>query len=691
MGEATGAPVLDVRELSVVYRPDGDAVPVVRGVSFAIAPGEALGLIGESGSGKSTIAFALMRHLKDGRATAARMALAGEELLAVSPRRLAALRGDRMAMVYQDPMSALNPLLRVGEQVAEGIRRHEGAGRAAAAWRAVALLEQVNLPDPAGMAHRFPHQLSGGQQQRVVIAMAIACRPALLIMDEPTTGLDVTTEAVILDLIGDLRRRLGLAVLFISHNLAVVGEVCDRIGVLYAGELVEQGPTGQVLREPRHPYTIGLLQTLPQPDGRRRALTTIPGRLPDLRQLPTGCVFAPRCELAGAPCQTRPTLETVAPGHVSRCHFRATLAAPKPTQVRGDLVTHAEPAGAVPRLSVDGLRKSYGARVGLPFRRRAGTPALSGVSLSIGPGETHALVGESGSGKSTLALCVAGLLRPDAGRLRLDGAALAARVERRGRAAQRAVQLVFQNPESALNPRRTAGEAVGRPLRLYHGLSGAALRRRTIALLNAVTLDERLMDRYPRDLSGGEKQRVAIARAFAAEPALVICDEPTSALDVSVQASVLNELAALQARTGTSFLFITHDLGVVGAIADTVTVLFAGVVMEQGPAAALFAAPNHPYTEALIAAMPRLDMPGRQSRVRLSSRPASAGGGCVFEARCPRKLGAVCEQTPPTWRQLSPAHGMACHIPPETLRALQGGETGDATAAAPARIGALTA
>jgi peptide/nickel transport system ATP-binding protein len=681
-----GAPVLDVQELSVVYRPDGDAVPVVRGVSFAIAPGEALGLIGESGSGKSTIAFALMRHLKDGRATAGRMA--GEDILAASPRRLAELRGGRMAMVYQDPMSALNPLLRVGEQVAEGIRRHEGVGRAEAARRAVGLLEQVNLPDPAAMARRFPHQLSGGQQQRVVIAMAIACRPALLIMDEPTTGLDVTTEAVILDLIGDLRRRLGLAVLFISHNLAVVGEVCDRIGVLYAGELVEQGPTAQVLREPRHPYTIGLLRTLPRPDGGRRALTTIPGRLPDLRHLPAGCVFAPRCELASALCQTRPTLDAVAPGHDSRCHFRATLAAPKTAPARGDAVARVQPEGAIPRLSVDGLRKSYGGRVGLPFRRRAGAPALSGVGLSIGPGETHALVGESGSGKSTLALCVAGLLRPDAGRLRLDGTALAARVERRGRAAQQAVQLVFQNPESALNPRRTAGEAVGRPLRLYHGLSGEALRRRTIALLNAVTLDERFLDRYPRDLSGGEKQRVAIARAFAAEPALVVCDEPTSALDVSVQASVLNELAALQARTGTSFLFITHDLGVVGAIADTVTVLFAGVVMEQGPATALFAAPNHPYTEALIAAMPRLEAPARQSRVRLSSRPASAGGGCAFEARCPRKLGALCEQTPPPWRQLALGHGMACHIPPDTLRALQGV---DIAATAPARMGALMA
>ncbi|WP_431283130.1 dipeptide ABC transporter ATP-binding protein [Humitalea sp. 24SJ18S-53] len=659
-------PVLEVQNLSVDYGP----LKAVRDISFSIAPGEALGLIGESGSGKSTVAFALMRHLRGGAVRADRMALQGEDLLAMPQKRLAVIRGASMAMVYQDPMSALNPLIRVGEQIAEALRRHTGLARDAAWQRAVALLDQVELPRPAEMARRYPHQLSGGQQQRVVIAMAIACRPALLIMDEPTTGLDVTTEAVILDLIRVLRREIGAAVLFISHNLAVVGQVCDRVGVLYGGEFVEQGTAQEVLRRPRHPYTIGLMQALPRPEAARTSLATIPGRLPDLRQVPSGCIFAPRCGFATDICTTRPALDDVATGHASRCHFRDTVTAPPLPPI--PTVDRAARATAVPRLDLQDLRKWYGRSAALPFLPRPDpVRALDGVSLSIGAGETHALVGESGSGKSTLAQCVAGLLPADGGGMQLDGRHLAPKVERRSRADQQAVQFVFQNPESALNPRWTVGDTIGRPLRLYQGLSGAALRARILELLDAVKLGERFLQRYPRELSGGEKQRVGIARAFAANPRLVICDEPTSALDISVQASVLNELAALQARTGTSYLFITHDLGVVRNIADTVTILYGGIAVEHGKPEQVFAAPHHPYTEALVAAIPRHDAAPDHARLRLQGRPVAAKQGCVFHTRCPRKLGSICEQEAPPWRPAGAGHGLACHIPIDVLQAKQ--------------------
>jgi peptide/nickel transport system ATP-binding protein len=634
---------LEVSNLCVEFGP----ARAVRNLSFSIAQGEALGLIGESGSGKSSVAFALMRDLRGGLVSADRMLLAGEDLLAMPPARLEEVRGRSLAMVYQDPMSALNPLIRVGEQIAETLRRHLGMARPAAWRRAVELLEQVELPRPTELARRYPHQLSGGQQQRVVIAMAIACRPALLIMDEPTTGLDVTTEAVILDLIGTLRRELGSAVLFISHNLAVVGEVCDRVGVLYAGEFIEQGTAAQVLRRPRHPYTIGLMRALPQASASRTALATIPGRLPDLRALPPGCIFMPRCALATTVCETRPALEGEG-GHDSRCHFRDTVIPPPPAVISAEATRKITPD----RLEVRGLRKWYGSRARLPLLPRpAPVRAVDNVSLTIGAGKTHALVGESGSGKSTLAQCVAGLLRADAGELLLDQTPLAAKVERRRRAEQQAVQFVFQNPDSALNPRWTVGDTVGRPLRLYRGLDGVALRDLVVELLEAVKLGERFIDRYPRELSGGEK-------------------EPTSALDVSVQASVLNELAALQARTGTSYLFISHDLGVVRNIADTVTILYSGVAVEHGPPEQVFAAPHHPYTEALVAAIPQLDHPGPRTRLRLPGRPVS-GAGCVFHSRCPRKLGSVCEQEAPPWRQGEAGHGLACHIPLDALARAQ--------------------
>ncbi|PZW37695.1 peptide/nickel transport system ATP-binding protein [Humitalea rosea] len=605
---------LDVTGLSITYGAGPQGLKAVRDVSFRIAPGEAYGLIGESGSGKSTIAYAVLRHVPAGTVSG-RILLNGQDVMAMSPQTLAGIRGRVVSMIYQDPMSALNPAIRVGEQIAEVIRQHRRGDRASAWARSVALLGQVQLPLPAEIAHRYPHQLSGGQQQRVVIAMALACDPELLVMDEPTTGLDVTTEAVILDLINDLRHALGVAVLFISHNMGVVAQVCDRVGVLYAGQLVEEGSTAQVLRAPRHPYTIGLMNALPTIDRAADRLVDIPGRLPDLRVVPPGCVFAPRCAAVQDICHAvMPTLEPVGTGHDSRCHERDRLERLLPAvapATASDAPLPAKADGGRPLLQIVGIERSFGRApmLALPFlRRRTPVRAVDDVTLDIAPGQTLAVVGESGSGKSTLARCVAGLLRPDRGDIRLENQVLSPLVQQRTRPQQRALQFIFQNPDAALNPHWTVERIVGRPLQLYGGIArGAALRARVVALLEATKLGERYLERYPHEMSGGEKQRVSIARAFAGDPRLVVCDEPTSALDISVQAAILNQLRDLQQRHGTSYLFISHDLGVVRHIAHRVAIMRHGRIVEAGTPAQVFGAPQHPYTQALIAAIPTLE------------------------------------------------------------------------------------
>jgi peptide/nickel transport system ATP-binding protein len=668
----SGAPLLAIEGLTLRYGRGPGSLRAVHDVSLSIAPGEAYGLIGESGSGKSSIAFAVVDHLRGGAVEAGRILLHGRDLLRLPPAERAGLRGRQVAMVYQDPHSALNPAIPVGEQIAEAVRRHEGASRRAAAARAVELLGRVHLPEPAGMARRYPHQLSGGQQQRIVIAMALACRPALLIMDEPTTGLDVTTEAVILDLIAELRRAFGVAILFISHNLGVVAQVCDRVGVLYAGAMMEQGDTATILRQPRNPYTRGLLNAIPRRGEGHRRLAAMPGGLPDLTTAIAGCVFAPRCGLAREACTTAaPALVPVGPAHQSRCHFPAESLPPAPPMAEG-----AAPAAAAaaPLLRLEGVRKTFAQPGGWPFARRRLLAAVDGVSLEVAAGETLAIVGESGSGKSTLARCVVGLTAPSAGRVTLDGVPLGGLAEARPQSARRQLQVVFQNPEASLNPAQTVAEILARPLRLYGLCTAAEVPVRVAALLAAVQLGGRFAGRRPRQLSGGEKQRLCIARAFAAAPRLVVCDEPTSALDISVQAALLNELLDLQQAHGTAYLFISHDLGVVRHVAHRIAVMYLGLVVETGPAEAVFAPPHHPYTEALVSALPAIEHEPGRPRIRLAGAmpdPASPPRGCVFHPRCPRKLGPVCETEAPPLRQVSARHTLQCHIPLADLAAMQ--------------------
>ncbi|HWB56809.1 MAG TPA: ABC transporter ATP-binding protein [Gaiellaceae bacterium] len=663
-------PAIELRDVEVVYRVRGVDKRVLRSVSLAVEPGESYGLVGESGCGKSTTAYAIMRYLpRNGRVTSGSISVNGDDLLGMSQAEVRRLRATTLSMVYQDPASALNPSLKVGRQVAESFRLIGTAG-GDPEERAREMLAKVQISDPGRVMRRYPHQLSGGMQQRVVIAMALACDPTLLILDEPTTGLDATVEAEVLDLVAALRSELGTSVLFISHNLGVIRRMCERVGVLYAGRLVEEGTADQVLADPRHPYTVGLLRCLPRGGVRkdRERLDTIPGFLPQLGADLSGCVFAPRCGLAREICWAEdPPLYAVGGGHSSRCHFHAEAAQlPRTDPARVD------PAG---RTAGDGAPVVMLGHTSKTFRQEGNlVRALVDVDLAIKPGETLGLVGESGSGKTTLARVLLGLTAPDEGStVELAGAPLAPRVTRRDPEQVRALQTVFQNPDSALNRRSSVRRIVGRAITKLRGLRGEERERRLRELAEAVRLDPGLLSVRPVQLSGGQKQRVAIARAFGGDPRVVVCDEPTSALDVSVQAAILNLLADLQRDEGVTYLFISHDLGVVRYLSDRIAVLYLGRLMELGDAESVFGPPHHPYTEALLSAVPTVEGEER-ARIRLEGEIPSAAdppSGCVFHTRCPRYLGAICEEQEPPLAEVAPGRFIRCHIPLEELRRLQ--------------------
>ncbi len=670
----TGAPPLfSVEDLTVTYRGETRQTAVA-GVSFSLNPRDAFGLVGESGSGKSTIALAIMRYLPaNGRVASGRIVFDGQDLLDLSTGDLQRLRGNRIAMVYQDPGAALNPSMTVGEQVAEVFAVHGGLDRERALAAAVEVFERVRMPGAADVAMRYPHQLSGGMQQRVVIAMALATNPSLLILDEPTTGLDATVEAAVLDLIATIRNEYDAAILLISHNLAVVSRLCDRVGVLYAGELVEEGPTPALFAAPQHPYTAGLLSCVPRAGMRKDTdpLVPIAGRMPRLGEEFPGCAFAPRCPLAREKCtRDHPSLFATTPGRHARCFYWPDVESPMATR------PHSEPgpdsglrAGAgeeqATLLEVRDAEIHFG-----PAARRV--RAVNDVSLTVRRGEVFGLVGESGSGKSTLARGIAGLLELDEGTMVLEGRDISRPVEQRERAVVKRIQMVFQSPEATLNPRQTVRQMLDRTVKALTARRGAESRERVDELARMVHLDAELLDSYPSGLSGGQRQRAAIARAFAGDPDVVLCDEPVSNLDVSVQATILNLLADLQVRESVSYVFISHDLGVVRYLADRVGVMYLGALVEIGPVERVFAPPFHPYTETLFAAMPTLD--GERTSIRAEGSMPSAAEippGCPFHTRCPRMLGTQCQTEEPPWRQTSSGHAYRCWIPPEDLTRLQ--------------------
>jgi len=662
---------LELRELDVAYRVRGRDRQVLRELSLRVGRGESYGLVGESGCGKSTAALAAVRYLpRNGRVRAGTVLIDGRNVWALGQRELRKFRATAVSMVYQNPGSALNPSLRVGRQLAE-VFTVRGANRDEARMRSLEVLRTVQIADPDSVLGRYPHQLSGGMQQRVLIAMALAKDPALLILDEPTTGLDATVEAEVLDLVARLQAEFHTSVLFISHNLGVIAKMCSRVGVLYAGRLVEEGPVETVLQDPRHPYTVGLLRCIPRGGVRKDhgRLDTIPGFLPSLGAELTGCVFADRCALADDRCRAdEPPLIPVGEGHESRCwyHDRAPLL---PRQQARDINLPGVDRDTDPLLRFNNLGKIF-------KQQGHEVHALVGASSAVWPGETLGLVGESGSGKTTLGRALLGIVEPTTGTVELDGRVLAASFTKRDRPDLRALQIVFQNPDSALNRRHAVRRILLRSLRKLAGVSGAEAERRLADLANRVRMTERTLSQKSVQLSGGLKQRVAIARAFAGEPKLVVCDEPTSALDVSVQAAILNLLVELQAEQKVSYLFISHDLGVVRYISDRIAVLYLGRLQEVGPADVVFEGPHHPYTEALLSAVPTIDGGGRD-RIRLEGdipSAASPPSGCVFHTRCPRFLGAICVEREPPLVEVEEDHLMRCHIPIEELRALQGKE-----------------
>jgi peptide/nickel transport system ATP-binding protein len=686
-------PVLRVDNLAIAYKVRNGELEAVQDVSFEIYRGESFGIVGESGCGKSTVAWSIVNFLGlNGYVKRGRILFQGQDLVGKSSEELRRLRGDQIAMVYQDPMQALNPSMRLGDQLREVLTVHRGLSEKEANRRCLEMLDRVHMPDPADVMQRYPHQISGGQQQRVVIAMALLNNPALLIMDEPTTALDVTVEAAVLDLIDELRRDFDTAIMFISHNLGVVARVCNRVGVMYAGEMVERAQVNEIFKDPRHPYTQGLIRCVPKlgADKESSLLYPIRGRVPAPDKRPKGCVFNPRCDYVEQRCfDERPVLRDLSKLHSVRCHFAQEIDAGAWTPPEGsELPTvgqHHENGHEEIILEVKGLTKHYVAHgssladvLGLGKKRYV--KAVNGVSFNVVKGKTLGIVGESGCGKSTLIKTIIGLEDSSAGSADFLGFDITKDLSSRSEKLIEELQMVFQNPDSTMNPSYTVGQQIGRPLRRFARVKNQQEEREEVLrLLNAVRLDGSYYDRLPRQLSGGEKQRVGIARALASRPDLVLCDEPVSALDVSVQAAVLNLLLEIQAEYGTTMLFIAHDLSVVRFFSDYVAVMYLGQIMEIGPAEEIYAPPYHPYTEALLSAIPIPDPETKQRQIRLHGSVPSAlnpPSGCPFNTRCPRRQllpegGTICETETPPWREMQNGHRIFCHIPLETLERME--------------------
>ena len=676
-------PLLKVENLSVTFFTPRGTVTAVREASFEISRGEVLGIVGESGCGKSTTAFAVMGYLPTTAETGGSISFEGKDISSLSAEDLREIRGNRIAMVYQDPTTSLNPSMKIGLQVQEVISEHLDLDQTARYEKVVELFESVGLADAEQVGDRYPHELSGGMQQRVMIAMALACDPDLLIMDEPTTGLDVTTEATILDLVASLKERVNAGILYVTHNLGVIARVADRVAVMYAGQTVEQSDVKDLFASPKHPYTSGLLSCVPKPPGEGEVssrLKRIPGFVYSSQEaVVNSCLFAERCPLADSKCSTTaPNLVFMEENSQVRC-FHSSKVSPdtwggaeerisrkdvdSPTVLTGTGITH----------EYGKRRKKYmafGPDIDLPVR------ALNQIDFKMAQGKTLGIVGESGSGKSTLARAVVGLIKAQDGSLQLNGSELDKIVENRSNEDKSAIQMVFQNPTASLNPKLKIKKTLIRSLIRFSKLTKQESEDRAASLMEEVGLDPSYLERLPSELSGGEQQRVAIAGAFATNPEIVVADEAVSALDVSVQAQVLGLLEDRQHELGNSYLFITHDLGVVRYISDDIMVVYAGHIAEYGPSESVLGTPSHPYTEALLSAAPIPDPDANPNPLRLEGAVPTMREqftGCFFASRCPRKLGSICDTETPPIQNISARenHVINCHIPVEDLEKMQ--------------------
>ena len=668
------APLLSVENLHVHFVTSRGVVRAVEGLSYDVRQGETVALVGESGCGKSVSSLAIMRLLARpaGRVVAGRVLFDGRDLLQLPDEGMREIRGRDIAMIFQEPMTSLNPVLPIGFQVMEPLIVHGKAVGEAARTRALELLKRVGIPDPERRLGQFPHQFSGGMRQRVMIAIALACDPKLIIADEPTTALDVTIQAQILQLMKELSRSLGIATVMITHNLGIVARYADRVNVMYAARMAEQAPADALFAHPLHPYTAGLLRSVPRLDRPRGArLETIEGLPPNLLEPPPGCRFAPRCAARLPLCETAPPpLIEVAPGRWSACVRAGELAVGGPQALGLESRAAHEPPrpkqlAAEPLVDVRGLKTHFDVTRGLFARDRAIVRAVDDVSFRIRPGETLGLVGESGCGKTTVGRTLLRLEQPTAGEILYGGLNLAHTDSGTLKALRRRIQVIFQDPFSSLNPRMTIGAILVEPM-LVHGLqpSRSAARKHALELLEQVGLFAYMAERYPHELSGGQRQRVGIARALALEPRFIVCDEPVSALDVSIQAQIINLLEDLQRSLGLTYLFIAHDLAVVRHISDRVVVMYLGKVMEIAERDALYSAPQHPYTQALLDAVPVPDPQLERARGRAPlggeiPSPLDPPSGCVFHTRCPL-ADERCRREVPALREVRPLHWAAC-------------------------------
>ncbi|MDD5241165.1 MAG: ABC transporter ATP-binding protein [Sulfuricella sp.] len=661
------APLLVVDNLRTWLDAGKTQVRAVDGVSFAINRHETFALLGESGCGKSMTALAIMRLLPEaGRIVSGSVLLDGQNLLALPEIGMRTVRGKRIAMVFQEPMTSLNPVMTVGRQVAETLYRHTSLRGAAVQARVLELLDAVGLPDARARCNDYPFQLSGGMKQRVVIAIALACEPDLLIADEPTTALDVTIQAQVLDLLRRLQHERGMAVMLISHDLGVVAGMAQRIAVMYAGEIVEMADREAFFAAPRHPYTRKLFASLPGAARRGRQLEIIRGSVPPLDSDFSGCRFASRCDFAWQKCSDEiPVWSEVAPGHQVRCHLlQSTERVVSETVVPPLPASLPESTVETSLLEVDDLKVHFPIRKGL-FKRVAGhVRAVDGVSLAISPGRTLALVGESGCGKTTVGKGILQLIRPTGGSVRFAGEELTQLSGSALRARRAAFQIVFQDPYASLDPRMRVADIIDEGMVALGTASAGERQAQMDKLLGQVGLSAGSKYRYPHEFSGGQRQRIAIARALAVKPRLIVCDEPTSALDVSVQAQILNLLRGLQDELGLAYLFITHNLAVVEYFAHEVAVMYLGRIVERGTVEEVMNAPRHPYTQALLSAVPVVDTASRREIIRLAGdlpSPANPPLGCHFHPRCPRAM-SVCRQNYPAAINFSATHRTSCYL-----------------------------
>ncbi|TCL09254.1 peptide/nickel transport system ATP-binding protein [Shimia isoporae] len=674
-------PILEIDRLSISFFTRLREIPAVMDFSVRVMPGEAVGLVGESGCGKSTVALGVMQDLgKNGKIVGGSIKFKGRDLSEMSDEELRDVRGNEIAMIYQEPMASLNPAMKIGKQLMEVPMIHEGVSAEEAYKRALEVVTDVRLPDPERMLNSFPHQLSGGQQQRIVIAMALMSKPALLILDEPTTALDVTVEAAVVELVKDLGKKYGTSMLFISHNLGLVLETCDRLCVMYSGEAVERGSIEDVFDNMQHPYTQALFRSIPLPgaDKNARPLVAIPGNFPLPHERPPGCNFGPRCDYFEEGRCDAAAIEMVPvkgfERHTTRCLKSEEIDWNAPITV-GEQKEKAEVGEVV--LKMDNLKKYYEVAANALFGggEKKVVKANETLSFEAHESETLAIVGESGCGKSTFAKVLMGLETATEGKVLLDGGEIQdTPIQARNTKTVADVQMVFQNPFDTLNPSMTVGRQIMRALEIFGvGDNEAGRRQRMLELLDLVKLPRAFADRMPRQLSGGQKQRVGIARAFAGGARIVVADEPVSALDVSVQAAVTDLLMEIQREEKTTLLFISHDLSIVRYLSDRVMVMYLGHVVEMGTTDQVFSPPYHPYTEALLSAVPIADTSVEKEHIVLEGDIPSAMNpppGCPFQTRCRWKSevpGGLCEQEVPPVRHLEDGHQVKCHLADDIL------------------------